>query len=81
MTDVSYVVDEVRRFNAGMVIGSNDPAEVAKALAVMKTNYVRFVRGVAAMATAYDYERKYAEDFAFMERMPDARPAGHMRGL
>jgi glycosyltransferase involved in cell wall biosynthesis len=67
MTDVSYIVDEVRQHKAGVVLSGNDPAQVGDAISGMKTDYAQYAEGAAAMAKAYDYERKYAEDFAFME--------------
>lgn len=71
MTDITYIADEIRQHKAGVVIPSSDPALVAGAIKELRRDYAEYVKGVVAMAEAYDYQRKYDDDFSFMEQLPD----------
>ncbi len=68
MTDVSYIVDEVRRHKAGIVLSGNDPVMVKGAVETLRRDYLDYANGVAAMAKEYDYQSKYDDDFAFMRQ-------------
>jgi len=70
MTQVSYIADEICQRKAGMVLSNCEPASVAGAVDEMKREYAKYIDGVIAMAKEYDYQSKYDDDFAFMQRIP-----------
>lgn len=68
LTDVSYIVDEIRRHKAGIVLPGNEPGLVQGAVETLKRDYLDYANGVAAMAREYDYQAKYDADFSFMRQ-------------
>ena len=68
MTDISHLAGEIRKFHAGVVLPTNDVAQIEAGVNALKGDYVAYVNGVMAMTDFYEYETKYDRDFEFMRR-------------
>lgn len=79
MTDISHLADEIRKFHAGVVLPTNDVAQIEAGIDDLKRNYAAYINGVTAMTDFYEYETKYDRDFEFMR--PDRMATSSVRAM